>query len=686
MAIFNRRFSELQQRIRNLEDRLGKQLNSLQKFVTSEYQRTGRQETQEPNNFGVYKALCIDTRDPQKQGRIRYFSPFLYPPDTDIEQLRWAPPISHFGGFDDCGSFWVPPAGSMVMLLFESGFPQDPFYIGTSWNRYRGPEGNRVFKYDVQEFYDLHEGHRKGYLLGPSKGGNINDESHVLPMWNTENYDSIDWNSISEQQEDPERIKIAYPYIMGWKTPQKHMQKVSDGDYRCHHRWKRMEWLSSLGNWMIFKDDWLHPAGQWAHPDCECEESGEANCVDENGEPVEKPEECPPDVNKSICANPYFKHENECQPYKSKTPAGNKAELPQSGVQIMSLARHSIILDDSVKDKNASPDLGWERSLEQFSWGCEGQGQSYARMQFKSATGHIIELNDEEKPGDTPERGNTEDLSGVLKGREESKFRQDRTDSSGANPTKNGILILTATGNRLEMNDDTNPGGKAGPSRGIYMESTSGHVIEMKDELNDQKSPMRMGGGTPVSKAKKAFIKIRSGYGLEMRFQDDDDQQETKQQYIQILAPQKDNKKRGAHIMRFTEKRDGPGQVLLRAGGDYIIQTFDGMQVQVGDPDKNPSDKVLTVSQNYTINVEEFYFNKAKTHLFSADDYIILAAGADCPVNTGTDPEQSPCLSPVLVATGLKQCPLFPNLLHPNPTCGISPRVYAVSKDPEECS
>ncbi len=71
--------------------------------------------------------------------------------------------------------------------------------------------------------------------------------------------------------------------------------------------------------------------------------------------------------------------------------------------------------------------------------------------------------------------------------------------------------------------------------------------------------------------------------------------------------------------------------------GDYIIQTYDGMQVQVGDPDKNPSDKVLTVSQNYTVNVEEFYFNKAKTHLFSADDYIILAAGADCPVNTGTD-------------------------------------------------
>src|SRR6516162_9189831 len=80
--------------------------------------------------FGIHLALCVDTRDPLKQNRVKYFSPVLDIPlqysavtfpdgtvgpsqATKISELDWAYPISSMGGFDDTGLSWVPPAGSM---------------------------------------------------------------------------------------------------------------------------------------------------------------------------------------------------------------------------------------------------------------------------------------------------------------------------------------------------------------------------------------------------------------------------------------------------------------------------------------------------------------------------------------------------------------------------------------------
>src|SRR5271167_4510756 len=68
---------------------------------------------------GIHLALCIDTRDPFKQNRVKYFSPVLHTPlegsglgmvggtgpsqVTKISQLEWAWPVSSMGGFDDTG-------------------------------------------------------------------------------------------------------------------------------------------------------------------------------------------------------------------------------------------------------------------------------------------------------------------------------------------------------------------------------------------------------------------------------------------------------------------------------------------------------------------------------------------------------------------------------------------------------
>ena len=119
----------------------------------------------------------METIDPWKQGRVRFFSPLLHNPDTPVKALPWAYPISNQGGFDDCGCTWVPPAGSKLCILFESGNRGWGFYIGTTWDRDR----SKGWDIPVPEYERIHRGHRGGYLVGPN-------ETQVFPPWNTENY------------------------------------------------------------------------------------------------------------------------------------------------------------------------------------------------------------------------------------------------------------------------------------------------------------------------------------------------------------------------------------------------------------------------------------------------------------------------------------------------------------------
>jgi hypothetical protein len=541
---------------------------------------------------------------------------------TQIEQCEWAWPISAMGGFDDCGLVWVPPAGSLLCIIFGRGSRSLPYYIGTTWARNRDPDGQHNFDYNVEEFYKIHEGHRKGYILPPDDG------SQCLPQWNTCNYNGIDVHNKAKEFDNDAlaKRKITYPNIYGFKTPQKHMMKMVDGNYKCNHRWKRIEIQSSLGNWMLFKDDYLHPGGQWAHPECSCGGGDESLCNDENGQPLEKPGTCLDPNSTPKCANPYYKHKNECFPYKGpKTPQNNRCALNQSGIQLLSRGGITMIMDDSVEQPKVPPDgLQWERVLEPFDFGCTDKCE--AKFKIISQTGHRIEIND------------TEDV----------------TENRGP---KNYIRLLSACGNLVELNDHTINKKLAGNKRGITMRSTSQHTFEMIDEDNEQKSPPReeiskpkdeatadlKPEERPINKAKKAFVKIRTGYGLEMRFQDDFDQQKTQLQHIQVYCPHTDNKERGPHILRLQEYPSGPGYYFLRVGGNYICSTYDNHYTIIGE-EKNPSDKVTIVSKNTFIWSKQYYINKAKLHYFIADDYIILNAGKDCP-ETG---EKSGCIAPVL--------------------------------------
>lgn len=652
---------KLTRRVISLENRFGNINYEMKGTVKAELVANSTVIEQPQMQFGMYTGLCIETIDIWKQNRIRWYSPIFHNPKRPIEEFPWALPVSSMGGFDDCGLTWVPPAGSTVCILFENGNRASPYYIGTAWHRNRGPDGGHNWGVPIPEYSKVSEGKRKGYLVGP------NDGSQVFPPWNTENYNGYDLTSIVDFSDNPEAQKlITYPHIYGFKTPEKHMIKMVDGDAKCNRKWKRFEIMSSCGNWIMLKDDHLHYAGQWANPQCGgTVKYGETSCIEgannssqrdllrfgqsTAGETAESNDISPkygkkkeetnckgnscsgkksdtkiigghpstgapgtPYIDSQVGSNPFFKHRQECKPYRGpQTPQGPTVDLPQSGIQFMSMSGHTFVMDDSVEEPRGDPD--WER---EFDFGCSNlyQGRTY----WQSATGHRIEMSDVELKCEPCLRGKN-----------------------------NYIKLLTATGNKIELNDHTEPKCIAGEERGIHLQSTSNHTIDMVDNTNPQCSPCRREGGVPNPESHKAFVRIRTGYGLEMHFGDDFSQKNTEKQYIQIFAPQKDNKVRGPHIHRYQEVPSGPGLVFLRVGGNYVVSTFDNQISIIGEALINPADKIEIISRIKLVYTKDVYVNVTeKVHLFLAKEKIFLLAGQDCPVPNA---DNGPCPGPVLV-------------------------------------
>lgn len=634
---------------------------------------------------GLHLALCVDTRDPWKQNRIRFFSPvFDLAPDvnntnrhTKIGQLQWAWPISAMGGFDDCGLTWVPPPGSTVAILFQNGNTAIAYYIGTTWQRNKGPEIAPNWGYDIPEYRKIWQGHRKGYMVGK------NDESQHKPPFDTDNYQGYDFDSSVDTNLIPgAAINTTYPHIYGWKTPEKHLFRADDGDPKCNRRWKRLEIMSSMGHYFLMKDDPYHRCGEWVNPKCKIShvyiepaicvpsyisiqasnisnayiavpypcDQGEENCsylFQSSVTPIEWEYQgtehlCPwfdpmnsIQTNSSAVAdcmgvlrnmtdfcfsfdnngkNKYHKQKQECFPF-----LGNKCGLPQSGMQLLARSGHTLVMDDSVEQPRERPT--WERAMDPFDMdGCTGvyRGRTY----WRSATGHFIELNDQEI--NPKQRG-----------------------------PNNGITIATACGNMINLNDYTLGCCTAGESRGIHFRSTADHSFDMVDNGNQQSSPERDGCGKPGAYANQAFIRLRSGYGIQLLMNDANSQQKTDQQYLQLMSPQKDNLQRGPHMFHMQERPTGAGQIFLRAGGDYVVYSYDDMVEVVGDADENPSNKLEFVSKMKIVSVKDVYYNKAKTHCFWADDYIFLLAGNDCVSSEDSDAKpgsKGTCVYPVVVA------------------------------------
>jgi len=591
---------DLQQRLATMEERFREMGYTTKRIVQSEIAGSYTLDAQAETMYGLQLGLCVSTIDPLKMNRVRYFHPGIHRPDIPLKAMPFAYPTSTgFPSFDDSGVCWVPPAGTALVLLYQNGNRDSAFYIGSIWNRNRG--NPPTWAYPVQEYEEVWKGTRTGYLVGSD------DETQVFPPWNTWNYNGFDTDTITDFEHDPEAKKrITYPHIYGIKTPEKAYIRWHDGDKKCNLRWKHTEICSSRGNFIIMKDDHLHPAGQWANPQCGCG-GGDASLCSVNGAPVEQPAcctcgdqgcpggpTCPGDpAGGAKCANKYFKRREECRPYQgAPTPLAPKTWLPQSGVHIQSLSGHNIELDDSVEQPTGKP--AWDLD---FSFGCTDK--FFGRLWVQSATGHSLMMNDHE-------------------------------DHTNNRSRKNYIRLQSAAGNRIELNDHTIDKRYAGEERGIQMNTTSRHLLYMIDKDNQQHSPLRKDGGVPTNQAKNAYIILRSGYGLQLYMNDFHDQQTADQQFLQLYAPQIGNDRNG-HLLHMQVKPSGPGTVLLRAGGVMCLSSHDSSFESVGEG-KYTATKYIDVMGNFFTHCEEAYVNVNKIAYFKSDEFIILAAGLDAPL------------------------------------------------------
>ena len=693
----------MEERISELEAQLAAINDTMQKGQLSE-PPSDDDDGQPQSAYGMYLGLCVDTLDIYKQNRIRFFSPLFHDPKIDLKSLPFASPVTNMGGFDDCGGNWIPPAGSTICFAYEGGNRYSPLYFGTTWIRNRGPDGARLFSIPVPEYEEIYRGRRGGYLCGPNNG------SQVLPPWNTESYNGYDITALNDLETNPDILqRMTYPNIYGFKTPEKHMVKMVDGDARCARKWKRLEIMSGNGNWLCFKDDHLHYGGQWAHPFCanDPKRKGDTSCVvgvpnpppqsvfddtaglgtiDPNetqlniddapvsygnsgidinqkfGAQIEntplypkKPEDkipasskCWTDAkgkvikgspfgpviggdpdyqtkSKQVGTNPFFKQMSECRPYRGpQTPQNNKCDLPQTGIQLLSISGHTFVMDDSVKDPRGN--MTWERGTEQFDFGCTDKfvGRTY----WKSATGHMIELNDMENVDNSTQ-----------------KLRNEN----------NGIKMRSALGNEIFLCDQgQGPGcpSLASENQGIRMRTTTNHQFIMSDKGNSRKIPCRKEADENQfpreAKGNGAYIKIRTGYGLQLEMNDGSDQLLGKDQYIQLSTPQRKRNEKGdlvedGNLFRFQDSAND-SKFILRSAGDFIISSKNSMIEVVGDQEKDETtgelkfvttaDKILAVSGSG--------FDKFEKGKYVLSEMLYTNSETTCMILAGRDYDQEP--------------------------------------------
>lgn len=585
-------------------------------------------KTDKNQMFGLLFATVVDTVDPLKRGRVRFYTPYLADPGSPLEGLHWASPISSFGGFDDSGMIAIPPAGSKIAVLFENGNVDSAFYIGTIWASHKGPDGQQinVTGYPNKEYDCLYSGKRNGYNFGDNTG----DQSFF--PWNTESYNGYDNDSIIDFYTDDNQYRsITYPNISGFKTVGKHGKKWVDGDYKCNMRSSRVEDFSARGNVIIFKDDHLHPAGQYAfgksdnkkiafchnkfdapeeNPCCEDDSVATKACLPKrcfSKKCTEQTSTSNSTIDRTTkFANPFYKRKEEMRFYVgAPTPQNNKCDLEQSGIHIQSLSGNKISFDDSVNQPTGVPNWNLD-----FNFGCDDTYRG--KMDIVEATGHRITLNGQEDIGHSKIRGEN-----------------------------NGISARTACGNFFDLNDHTLSNGpctpeKAGKNSGVTLSTRSSHLLRMSDKGIKQTSEVRKDGGEPTlaGEGYEGYVMLKSGYGLELLMKDQGRQDQTDNQFIQLTAPQKNNPC-GPHmlVMQESSGTDGdgtPGLVMLRAGGVYY-QSSCNTSVEVVGNDDTPSSKFTVVTDSYLIETKDYYFNHNRLGIHYSDDYLFLLAGAGCP-------------------------------------------------------
>lgn len=88
--------------------------------------------------YGIFRAEVVDNKDPEKYGRVMIWIPDLMP-KVDRKKGIWAFPANNpIGGRNPdktdssfFGTSYIPPIGSLLLIFFEGGNINRPFYISS---------------------------------------------------------------------------------------------------------------------------------------------------------------------------------------------------------------------------------------------------------------------------------------------------------------------------------------------------------------------------------------------------------------------------------------------------------------------------------------------------------------------------------------------------------------------------
>ena len=87
--------------------------------------------------YGKYRAKVVDTKDPQKRGRIRVMCPKV----IGEAKSSWCEPCIPVA-YDFGGDFAIPKVGEFVWVEFEEGNPNKPIYTGGLWCTNKSPSSS----------------------------------------------------------------------------------------------------------------------------------------------------------------------------------------------------------------------------------------------------------------------------------------------------------------------------------------------------------------------------------------------------------------------------------------------------------------------------------------------------------------------------------------------------------------
>ena len=83
--------------------------------------------------MGLTLAEVTNIKDPDKLNRVMC-KPVAADSDKDILETEWCPVVQPLSG-KNCGHFWMPSVGDLVLLAFLNGDPQCPYVVGGTWNK-----------------------------------------------------------------------------------------------------------------------------------------------------------------------------------------------------------------------------------------------------------------------------------------------------------------------------------------------------------------------------------------------------------------------------------------------------------------------------------------------------------------------------------------------------------------------